>query len=83
MAEQSMRERVADGARKYLTRCANLGTSIDYADLADAVLAEIETPTEGMIQSACDATFGATPLTPEKAHRIGYVAAIRAAREGR
>ena len=78
-----MRERCANAARKYLERCADLGTPINYADLTDAVLAEIETPTEGMIQSACDATFGATPLTPEKAHRIGYVAAIRAAREGR
>ena len=41
-----MRERCANAARKYLERCADLGTPISYADLTDAVLAELETPTE-------------------------------------
>ena len=80
MAEQSMRERVADGARKYLTRCADLGTSIDYADLADAVLAEIETPTEGMLASL---PAESNPRIAYDWKRKAYEAMIRAAREGR
>ena len=85
MAEQSMRERVADGARKYLTRCANLGTSIDYADLADAVLAEIETPTEGMVQAMHDVRND--PATGLMRSGVAsdeiWAAGVRAAREGR
>ena len=83
MAEtmRPMRERAADGARKYLTRCADLGTSIDYADLADAVLAEIETPTEGMIAAMFVPSLGEEDGDP--ANIAAYKAAIRAAREGR
>ena len=49
--KRPMRERAADAAAKYLGRCAFLGTSIDYADLVDVVLAEIERPSEGMIDA--------------------------------
>jgi hypothetical protein len=93
MAEQSMRERATDGARKYLTRCTDLGTPIDYAALADAVLAEIETPTEGMCRAMAHAWSPELdhekPLGQDKVFDSyledmadGYKAGIRAAREG-
>lgn len=37
-------------------------------------------PTAEMIQAACDATFGPSPMTPEEIHRRGYVAMRRVAR---
>ena len=74
--ERPMRERAADAAAKYLGRCAFLGTSIDYADLVDVVLAEIERPSEGMVK------WGAK-VHPAALCREVFAAMIRAAREGR
>ena len=82
-----MRECCANAARKYLERCADLGTPINYADLTDAVLAEFERPSGWMIQAATDAyeewcldedTFSAAQLA-----ELMLAAAIRAAREGK
>lgn len=36
-------------------------------------------PSDAMIQAACDATWGRGPISPEEAHRAGYVAMLHAA----
>ena len=93
-----MRERCANAARKYLRRCVDLGAPINYADLADAVLAEIETPTEAMIGAGCSALSKPEAKAPLMAGelagdhgatmarnkmRLRHAAMIRAAREGK
>ena len=87
MAEQSMRERAA------IALCAKgvargfLFDEEDCAAFVDAVLAEIETPTEGMVQAATEEyeewcqdedTFSVAKLA-----ELMLAAAIRAAREGK
>ena len=92
MAEQSMRERAdwetaSMRARVAAVIQAGVINEHTFTQIADAVLAEIETPTEGMIQAATEAyeewcqdedTFSVAKLA-----ELMLAAAIRAAREGR
>ena len=81
MAEQSMRERAIEAGM-------NVSAIGPYGDIVrrivDAVLAEIETPTEGMLNAARDWSYAkyGKPIGNDAA--IGCLAAmIRAAREGK
>lgn len=41
-----------------------------------AALQELREPDEGMLQAACDATWGPTPTPPAVAHKLGWQAVI-------
>ena len=73
--ERPMRERAAGAARKALLDTSLTGWGA-YLLVADAVLAEIERPSEGMVK------WGAK-VHPAALCREVFAAMIRAAREGR
>ena len=82
-SERPMRERAAGAARKALLDTSLTGWGA-YLLVADAVLAEIERPSEGMLNAARDWSYAkyGKPIGNDAA--IGCLAAmIRAAREGR
>ena len=81
--ERPMRERIARVINERANKDYNaymLDKDASFA-LADAVLAEIETPTEGMIAAMFVPSLGEEDGDP--ANIAAYKAAIRAAREGR
>ena len=59
-----------------------LPTQADWLEMADAVLAEIETPTEGMIDAARNPLVANGSPMSKGPHEV-WRAMIRAAREGR
>ena len=67
--------------------CVMLDGTFDLGDLVDAVLAEIERPSEGMIQAATDAyeewCLDEDTFSVAKLAELMLAATIRAAREGK
>jgi hypothetical protein len=76
----TMRERIA---MRIQETCARPNMHIEIAlHIADAVLAELETPTDGMVRDALDKVMESHE-TGEKLMSEAFTAAIRAAREGK
>ena len=87
MAEQSMRERAdwetaSMRARVAAVIQAYVINGYTFTQIADAVLAEIETPTEGMIDAARNPLVANGSPMSKGPHEV-WLAMIRAAREGR
>ncbi len=85
----TMRERIAKRVFEECYPGAGWGSAVvingheDFYSIADAVLSELETPTEGMLSEARAAWPGAAAAPFETCIEVSFIASIRAAKDGK